>query len=51
MDKAFNKLKDHIENWKTQCGYDIPFDYEGLRWILKDESIRVNNQSNKFKQI
>lgn len=23
-------IKNHIENWKRQCKYDIPFDYIGL---------------------
>ena len=24
-------IKQQIESWKKQCGYDIPFDYETLK--------------------
>lgn len=28
------EIKNHIESWKKQCGYDIPFDYVGLDNII-----------------
>ena len=27
-------IKQQIESWKKQCGYDIPFDYETLKTLL-----------------
>ena len=29
--KELEIIKQHIESWKKQCGYDIPFDYETLK--------------------
>ena len=31
----FKEIKNHIENWKIGCKYKIPFDYVGLRLVLR----------------
>lgn len=33
-DLLFNQIKEHTENWMKKCGYNIPYDYEGLRHIV-----------------
>lgn len=42
IEVLFNRIKSHIENWKDQCMYDIPFDYIGLKDILlRDRDSKV----------
>ncbi len=33
--ELLDKIKNHIEHWKDVNGYDCPFDYEGLKHIMR----------------
>jgi len=37
MNELENKIKEHIENWRKQCGYSIPFEYNGLNDIINKQ--------------
>ena len=44
----FNQIKEHTENWMKKCGYNIPYDYEGLRHVVfetyaKQSELKRNN--------
>jgi len=40
MAKDIEVIKQHVESWKKQCGYDIPFDYHGLKTLLDANNTR-----------
>ena len=41
IDVLLTQIREHTESWMSQCDYNIPYDYEGLRSIL-DEAINCN---------
>ena len=43
----FKEIKNHIENWKIGCKYKIPFDYVGLRLVLRRNSNNIKRPEIK----
>ncbi len=47
----FEQIKNLIENWKAQNGYDCPFDYETLRHIIEVEDICKSQPTGTITRI
>ena len=41
----FNQIKEHTENWMKKCGYNIPYDYEGLRHVVFETYAKQSSPS------